>query len=176
MKILVTGGAGFIGSAVCRHLAANPQNHVVNVDKLTYAGNLASLRQIENHPNYSFVQADICDDVDDPRHFSAARRSMRSCILRPRAMSIARSTARPRFIETNIVGTFRMLNAALDLLARAAASRTKSAIQLPSHFDRRSVRRPALRQRHLHRRNALRAVLALFRFQGCFGPSGPGLA
>ncbi|MDQ0994923.1 dTDP-D-glucose 4,6-dehydratase [Phyllobacterium ifriqiyense] len=63
MNILVTGGAGFIGSAVCRQLAANPQNRVVNVDKLTYAGNLASLRQIENYPNYSFIQADICDDA-----------------------------------------------------------------------------------------------------------------
>ena len=61
MNILVTGGAGFIGSAVCRLLCGNPGHHVVNVDKLTYAGNLASLRQIENHPNYGFVNADICD-------------------------------------------------------------------------------------------------------------------
>lgn len=63
MNILVTGGAGFIGSAVCRYLASDPKVNVVNLDKLTYAGNLASLRQIENHPNYSFLEADICDDT-----------------------------------------------------------------------------------------------------------------
>ena len=62
MNILVTGGAGFIGSAVCRLLAADPGTRVVNLDKLTYAGNLASLRSIENQPNYRFVQGDIGDE------------------------------------------------------------------------------------------------------------------
>ena len=61
MKFLVTGGAGFIGSAVCRRLATNPAHTVVNLDALTYAGNPASLRQIENRPNYHFVEADIRD-------------------------------------------------------------------------------------------------------------------
>ena len=95
MNILVTGGAGFIGSAVCRHLAANPGHRVVNVDKLTYAGNLASLRQIENYPNYRFVKADICDAAAMSRHSSRTRRSTSSCISPPKAMSTARSTARP---------------------------------------------------------------------------------
>ena len=63
MKILLTGAAGFIGSAVCRRLAANPALHVTNVDKLTYAGNLASLRQIENAHNYLFVRADINEEA-----------------------------------------------------------------------------------------------------------------
>ena len=112
MNFLVTGGAGFIGSAVCRHLAADPQKNVLNLDKLTYAGNLASLRQIENFPNYSFLQADICDDslilqtlrdreIDIIMHLAAESHVDRS-IDGPAA-----------FIETNIIGTFRLLNAAL---------------------------------------------------------------
>ncbi len=112
MNILVTGGAGFIGSALCRHLSANPDNRVTNVDKLTYAGNLASLRQIENYPNYRFVNADICDaaaisavlrdhDIDTVMHLAAESH-------------VDRSIDGPAdFIETNIVGTFRLLSAAL---------------------------------------------------------------
>jgi dTDP-glucose 4,6-dehydratase len=112
MNILVTGGAGFIGSAVCRLLCGNPGHHVVNVDKLTYAGNLESLRQIENHPNYSFVNADICDAsvIDD-----LLRRHDIDVIMHLAAEShVDRSIDGPSaFIETNIVGTFRLLSAAL---------------------------------------------------------------
>src|SRR4051794_32120508 len=61
VRILVTGGAGFIGSAVCRHLIRDTEHAVVNLDKLTYSANLASLADIEASPRYSFVQADICD-------------------------------------------------------------------------------------------------------------------
>jgi dTDP-glucose 4,6-dehydratase len=112
MNILVTGGAGFIGSAVCRQLVANPQNRVINVDKLTYAGNLASLRQIENHQNYRFVQADICDDATI---LSLLHQEQVDVVMHLAAEShVDRSIDGPAaFIETNIVGTFQMLNAAL---------------------------------------------------------------
>ena len=110
-RFLVTGGAGFIGSAVCRMLVTDPDNHVVNLDKLTYAGNLASLRPIENRPNYRFVQADIGDAdavaqvlrdeaIDIVMHLAAESHVDRS-IDGPEA-----------FIQTNIVGTFRLLSAA----------------------------------------------------------------
>ena len=72
MRIIVTGGAGFIGSAVCRHLVRDTGAHVVNVDKLTYAANLRSLEPIANSPRYTFVRADICDrdamDAEFARH------------------------------------------------------------------------------------------------------------
>ncbi|PZM11554.1 dTDP-glucose 4,6-dehydratase [Rhizobium tubonense] len=112
MNILVSGGAGFIGSAVCRLLAANPDNRVINVDKLTYAGNLASLRQIENHPNYRFVRADICDEA---AILGLLRNEKIDAVMHLAAEShVDRSIDGPAdFIETNIVGTFRMLNAAL---------------------------------------------------------------
>ena len=127
MKILVTGGAGFIGSAICRHLAANPKNHVVNVDKLTYAGNLASLRQLENHPNYSFAKADICDDVTI---LGLLRKEKIDAIMHLAAEShVDRSIDGPAaFIETNIVGTFRMLHAALTYW-RELSEPTKSAFR-----------------------------------------------
>jgi len=111
MRFLVTGGAGFIGSAVCRRLARDAGNHVVNLDKLTYAGNLASLRAIENQPNYQFVKGDICDkelvdrilrdhDIDIVMHLAAESHVDRS-IDGPDA-----------FIQTNVMGTFYMLQAA----------------------------------------------------------------
>lgn len=112
LNILVTGGAGFIGSAVCRQLVAISGHNVINVDKLTYAGNPASLRQIENLPNYRFVQADICDESV---MLSAMRENDVDLVMHLAAEShVDRSIDGPgEFIQTNIVGTFRLLNASL---------------------------------------------------------------
>jgi len=113
MHVLVTGGAGFIGSAVCRHLTANPHNNVINFDKLTYAASLESLSTIENCPNYRFVHGDICDHE---LMLETLHRYRVDAIMHLAAEShVDRSIDGPEiFIESNIVGTFRLLRAALS--------------------------------------------------------------
>uniref|UniRef100_UPI003563AF81 GDP-mannose 4,6-dehydratase n=1 Tax=Pseudoalteromonas nigrifaciens TaxID=28109 RepID=UPI003563AF81 len=69
MKILLTGGAGFIGSAVARYIIENTNNSIVNLDKLTYAGNLESLKSVENSHRYKFEQVDICNRTELDRIF-----------------------------------------------------------------------------------------------------------
>ena len=69
-KLLITGGAGFIGSAVIRHIINNTSHSIVNVDKLTYAGNLESLESVENNSRYAFEQVDICDANEIKRVFN----------------------------------------------------------------------------------------------------------
>ena len=111
MKILVTGGAGFIGSAVVRHIIANTTDSIVNVDCLTYAGNLESLASIENSERYSFEQVNICDRVELDRVFSLHKPD---AVMHLAAEShVDRSISGPAaFIETNIVGTYTLLEAA----------------------------------------------------------------
>jgi dTDP-glucose 4,6-dehydratase len=125
MNILVTGGAGFIGSALCRYLVADPGKRVINLDKLTYAGNPASLRQIEALPNYRFVRGDICDEAAMADVLAAE--SIDRIIHLAAETHVDRSIDGPgTFIETNIVGTFRLLQAALKYwgsLPGAAAER-----------------------------------------------------
>lgn len=111
MKILITGGAGFIGSAVVRHIILNTPDSVVNVDKLTYAGNLESLVDITDSPRYSFECVDICDRKELDRVFTEHQPDT---VMHLAAEShVDRSIDGPAtFIETNIVGTYTLLEAA----------------------------------------------------------------
>ena len=110
-KIVITGGAGFIGSAVVRHIIENTQDSVVNVDKLTYAGNLESLESVENNPRYAFEYVDICDAKALARVFEQHQPDavMHLAAESHVDRSIDRSAA---FIETNIVGTYTLLETA----------------------------------------------------------------
>jgi len=111
MKLLITGGAGFIGSNFIRYwLKKYPQDKILNLDKLTYAGNLVSLRDVENNPNYTFVKGDICDgrllnklmeEIDMVVHFAAESH-------------VDRSISGPQvFVKTNVIGTQVLLDAAV---------------------------------------------------------------
>ncbi|MGY0204125.1 dTDP-glucose 4,6-dehydratase [Acinetobacter soli] len=111
MKILVTGGAGFIGSAVVRHIIQDTDNTVLNVDKLTYAGNLESLATVADNPRYQFFQTDICDRAALDQLFETFQPD---AVMHLAAEShVDRSITGPAaFIETNIIGTYQLLEAA----------------------------------------------------------------
>ena len=112
-KILITGGAGFIGSAVIRQLIAETPVTVINVDKLTYAGNLQSLSPVAGNPRYRFERVDICDAAAVARLF---REYQPDAVMHLAAEShVDRSITGPAtFIETNIVGTYTLLEAARE--------------------------------------------------------------
>jgi dTDP-glucose 4,6-dehydratase len=111
MRVIVTGGAGFIGSAVCRHLVLNEGWDVLNVDKLTYAANLASLEPVKGNARYRFLHADICDRETIDQAFAEFAPD---AVMHLAAEShVDRSiTGSAEFIRTNVVGTYELIEAA----------------------------------------------------------------
>lgn len=124
MKVLVTGGAGFIGSAVVRFLVGSREVSVMNVDKLTYAGNLGSLSEVASSPRYTFEQADICDAEAMQRLFHVHNPD---AVIHLAAEShVDRSIDAPNdFVETNLLGTFVLLQAALAHLEKLDPARAE---------------------------------------------------
>jgi dTDP-glucose 4,6-dehydratase len=113
MKVLITGGAGFIGSAVIRHIIKNSDDCVINIDKLTYAGNLESLSEVSSNERYFFERVDICNRKELDRVFKYHQPDI---VMHLAAEShVDRSIDGPaEFIETNIIGTFHLLEATRD--------------------------------------------------------------
>jgi dTDP-glucose 4,6-dehydratase len=125
LKILVTGGAGFIGSAVCRHLVRATDAGVVNIDKLTYAANLRSLDPIANSPRYCFVHADICHRQAIDAVF--AEHEPNAVMHLAAESHVDRSINGPdAFVQTNVLGTYTLLESARAYWTRLPAPRAKA--------------------------------------------------
>ncbi|MDA9079035.1 dTDP-glucose 4,6-dehydratase [Gammaproteobacteria bacterium] len=119
MKYLITGGAGFIGSALIRHLVTSTDNIILNIDSLTYAGNLESLETVASSSRYSFEQVDICNFQDVQKIFSTYKPDI---VMHLAAEShVDRSIEEPgTFLQTNIFGTYNLLEATRQYLASSS--------------------------------------------------------
>lgn len=121
MRVLVTGGAGFIGSAVCRHFISDLGYEVVVVDKLTYAGNLASLEPVASHERYNFERHDICD-IDAVNAIFAKYQPDAVVHLAAESHVDRSISGSDVFVKTNVIGTFALLEAARRYLSSHANS------------------------------------------------------
>ncbi|MFI4933467.1 MAG: dTDP-glucose 4,6-dehydratase [Caulobacterales bacterium] len=125
MRVLVTGGAGFIGSAVCRHLVGERGDEALNFDKLTYAANLASLAPIDASPRYRFVQGDICDPMALRAAFDGFRPDAVIHLAAETHVDRSIDGARP-FIDANVTGVFTLLEAVRAYLRQLPAPAAKA--------------------------------------------------
>jgi dTDP-glucose 4,6-dehydratase len=148
--IFVTGGAGFIGSAVCRHLLANTRANVVNLDRLTYAANLDNIPAGPGNSRYAFERADICDGGVLRRLFSQYEPQ---AVMNLAAEShVDRSIDGPgEFIQTNVVGSFTLLQETLRYYRGQDEKTSAFCIFLPTRFLARLAKTACFRKRRLMR-------------------------
>lgn len=134
-RILITGGAGFIGSAVVRHIIENTNDSAVVVDCLTYAGNLESLSEVSNSDRYAFEQVNICHRAELDRVFA---KYQPDAVMHLAAEShVDRSIDGPAaFIETNIVGTYTLLEAARHYWMGLDAAKKRNSVSITSQLTK----------------------------------------
>ena len=159
MNIIVTGGAGFIGSAVIRYLIQNTEHNVINVDKLTYAGNLASLKDIERSPNYVFMQSDICDTSHMDEIFETVQPDL---VMHLAAEShVDRSIeGSAEFIHTNILGPIPCLRLPVNTGKKAKKKASDSIIFQLTKFTAtlRPKTLPLLKRQPMHQAHLIQQV------------------
>ena len=171
-RFLVTGGAGFIGSAVVRHLIRDTEHRVLVIDKLTYAGNLESLASVANDPRYAFVRADIVDGKKVGKVFEEFHPDV---VMHLAAEShVDRSIDGPAaFIETNIIGTYTLLEAALAYW-RTSPEAERAGFRF-HHVSTDEVFGSLGMDGHFTETSSLRATIAVLGVQGGFRSSGAQL-